>query len=127
VVEVVRPALAHDRDVVSDRFLPSSLAYQGVGRGLGVDFIETINRAATSELEPDLVVVLDVSDDVAERRGQVPSDRLERAGAEFHATVREAYRDLARERGWVIVDGARPIEDVSEQVWKLVANQLGLA
>ncbi len=127
VVEVVRPALAAGSDVVSDRYVPSSLTYQGVGRGLGVDFIETINYAATRDLRPDLVVVLDVPDMVAEQRGQVPGDRLERAGAEFHATVRQAYRDLAGERGWAVVDGSRSIEEVADQVWKLVADQLGLA
>ena len=127
VVEVVMPALAAGSDVVSDRYVPSSLAYQGVGRGLGVDFIETINRAATRELNPDLIVVLDVPDDVAEQRAPVAGDRLERAGAEFHAAVRAAYRDLAGERGWTVVDGARPIEEVSDQVWKLVAGHSGLA
>jgi len=127
VAEVIRPVLERGDDVVGDRYVPSSLAYQGVGRGLGVDFIETINRAATRELNPDLIVVLDVPDDVAEQRAPVAGDRLERAGAEFHAAVRAAYRDLAGERGWTVVDGARPIEEVSDQVWKLVAGHSGLA
>jgi dTMP kinase len=127
VVEVVQPALAEGADVVSDRYVPSSLAYQGVGRGLGADFIETINRAATRDLRPDVVVVLDVSDAVAEERARGPGDRLERAGGEFHATVRQAYRDLAGERGWAVIDGTRSIEGVSDQIWTLVAEQLGLA
>jgi dTMP kinase len=126
LVEVVRPALTAGKDVVSDRYVPSSLAYQGIGRELGIDFVDTINQAATRGLEPDLVIVLDVTDAVAAQRGQ-PGDRLERAGAEFHATVRQAYRDLAADRGWALVDAARSIDDVAEAVWKLVANRLGVA
>ncbi|HEV2309789.1 MAG TPA: dTMP kinase, partial [Acidimicrobiia bacterium] len=60
VLEVVRPALARGDWVVSDRFVPSSLAYQGVGRGLGVPAIEIVNGIATGGLEPDLVIVLDL-------------------------------------------------------------------
>ncbi len=126
VVEVVRPALAQGSDVVSDRYIPSSLAYQGVARGLGVDFVESINRAATRDLDPDLVVVLDVADGVADQRHS-PGDRLEREGPEFHATVREAYRALARERSWLVIDGNGSVEDTSEQIWKVVVGHLGLA
>jgi dTMP kinase len=126
VADVIRPALARGADVVSDRFVPSSLAYQGVGRGLGVDEVETLNRWATGGLEPDLVVVLDVDDGVAASRRAGPGDRLERAGAEFHAAVREAYRRLGADRGWVVLDGNDDAEVVSERVWEVVRARLGL-
>jgi dTMP kinase len=127
VTDVIRPALEAGDDVVSDRYVPSSLAYQGVARGLGIDFVETFNRAATRDLSPDLIVLLDVSDPVAEQRRDVLGDRLEREGAAFHSTVRQAYRELAGERGWTVVDADQPVEKVSEQVWEAVAAHLGLA
>ena len=126
VADVIRPALLRDADVVSDRFVPSSLAYQGVGRGLGVEAVEKLNRWATGDLDPDLVVVLDVDDEVARSRRAEPGDRLERAGDRFHATVREAYRTLAAERGWFVLDGNADVATVAERVWDVVQERLAL-
>jgi dTMP kinase len=126
VADVIRPALARDAIVVSDRFVPSSLAYQGVGRGLGVEKVERLNRWATGGLEPDLVVVLDVDEDVVTSRRATPGDRLERAGAGFHAAVRAAYRTLAADRGWVVIDGEPDVDAVAERVWDVVRVRLRL-
>ena len=126
VADVIRPALARGADVVSDRFVPSSLAYQGVGRGLGVERIEKLNRWATGGLEPDLVVVLDVDDAVAVSRRAGPGDRLERAGDEFHAAVRDAYRVLATDRGWIVLDGGADVDTVAERVWDAVRGRLDI-
>jgi dTMP kinase len=126
VADVIRPALERRADVVSDRYVPSSLAYQGVGRGLGVEKMERLNRWATGGLEPDLVVVLDVDDAVTEGRRLEPGDRLERAGAGFHAAVRDAYRSLAAERGWAVIDGDATVDVVAERVWGVVRQQLAL-
>lgn len=126
VADVIRPALARGADVVSDRYVPSSLAYQGVGRELGVDAVEKLNRWATGGLDPDLVVVLDVADDVARSRRAEPGDRLERAGAGFHVAVREAYRTLAPERGWAVLDGSADVATVAARVWDAVQERLGL-
>jgi dTMP kinase len=106
--------------------VPSSLAYQGVGRGLGVEKVEELNRWATGGLEPDVIVVLDVDDAVATSRREAPGDRLERAGAEFHAAVRHAYRTLGADRGWVVLDGNAEVETVAERVWEVVRERLGL-
>jgi len=125
VADIIRPALARGADVVSDRYVPSSFVYQGVGRGLGVERVEKLNRWATAGLEPDLVIVLDVDDATAESRRTEPRDRLERAGADFHAAVREAYRSLAADRGWVVIDGDAGIDVVAERVWRAV-ERLGL-
>ncbi len=121
VETVVRPALARGAHVVCDRFVPSSLVYQGVGRGLGVDAVDAMNRTATGGLVPAVVVVLDVTDAVAARRVPAARDRMERAGAGFHARVRAAYRDLAAERGWVVVDGTPDPDVVEAAVWSVVA------
>lgn len=120
VAEVIRPALDRGQWVVSDRFVPSSLVYQGVVRGLGVDTIDDLNRLGTASVAPDIVLVLDVDDDAIAGRGEDPTDRFEAEGAPFHAAVRVAYRALARERGWVVIDGDGSIDAVAERVWRAV-------
>lgn len=120
VAGVIRPALDRGAVVVSDRYIPSSLAYQGVARGLGVDEIARLSDWATDGLQPDLVVVLDVPPGDAERRRAAPQDRMEREPAEFRARVNQAYRDLADRFGWVVVDGSASIEKVADSLWALV-------
>lgn len=121
VAEVVRPALARGDWVVCDRFVPSSLVYQGVARGLGVDAVAGANAWATGDLQPDVIVVLDIDDAVAEsRRSQ--SDRLEREGADFHASVRAGYRDLARSHGWSLVDANASVDAVADRIWSIVTE-----
>lgn len=126
VAEVLQPALARGAWVVSDRFVPSSLAYQGVGRGLGVAEIEQLNALASRGIEPDLVVVLDLSLDAAKRRMGVTRDRLEGEDDAFALAVHEAYRDLAEVRGWDVVDADAPPEEVADAVWAVVRDRLSL-
>ena len=126
VAEVVRPALERGADVVSDRFAPSTLAYQGRARGLGVDVVASISRFAAGDLEPDLVVVLDVAHDQARARRPDPTDRFERAPDAFHRAVREAYRELAGSFGWVVVDGSAGAPgEVAERVWQACVARFG--
>jgi dTMP kinase len=120
VAEVIRPALDRGAVVVSDRYIPSSLAYQGVARGLGVDEIARLSAWATGELTPDLVVILDVAADEAAARRAGPEDRMEREPDSFRSAVNQAYRDLAVRFGWTTVDGSAPVEVVAEQVWAAV-------
>lgn len=124
VSELIEPSLARGAVVVCDRFSPSTLVYQGVARGLGVDAAEAVDRFATAGLQADVVVVLDVSEAVARRRSPEASDRFERAGAEFHTAVRAGYRDLAAARGWVVVAGDGTPEAVAALVWEAVAPHL---
>lgn len=117
VAEVVRPALDAGRDVVSDRYIGSSLAYQGIARGLGVDAIRHVSAWATGGLLPDAVVVLDVSATIALERTGGARDRMEAAGDDFHRAVVEGFRSLAAtEPGWVLVDGDGPVDDVAARV-----------
>src|SRR5439155_12420371 len=95
VAEVIEPALAAGRDVVTDRFAGSSLAYQGHGRGLPVADVARISAFATHGTEPDVVVLLDVTEEVAASRLDASPDRMESAGDEFHERVRAGYRELA--------------------------------
>ena len=120
VAEVIRPALERGAVVVSDRYVPSSLAYQGMARGLGVDEVARLSEWATGGLSPDLVVVLDVAAEEAAGRRAGPEDRMEREPDSFRAAVNEAYRDLAARFGWLLVDGSAPVAEVAEQIWVAV-------
>jgi dTMP kinase len=120
VAEVIRPALARGAVVVSDRYVPSSLAYQGVARALGVEEVARLSEWATGGLDPDLVLVLDVDPAAAAGRRAGPEDRMEREPDSFRVAVNEAYRDLAGRFGWRLLDGSASVEDVAEQVWAAV-------
>jgi dTMP kinase len=126
VAEVLRPALARGAWVVCDRFVPSSLAYQGVGRGLGVAEIEQLNALATAGIEPDLVIVLDLAPEAARRRMGAKRDRLEGEDDAFALAVHEAYRDLAEVRGWALVDADGSPDEVASAVWSVVCDRLEL-
>ncbi|MDQ1511095.1 MAG: dTMP kinase [Actinomycetota bacterium] len=122
--ERIAPDLAQRIVVVCDRFTPSTLAYQGLARGLGLEKVEAKIRQITGTIEPDVVVVLDLPDDVAEARITGDRDRFERAGADFHARVRAAYRELAPDRGWVVVDASGSPAEVADRVWAAVEPHL---
>jgi dTMP kinase len=128
IVEVVRPALAAGRHVVSDRSAWSSVVYQGIGRGLGLDAVRRINDWAVEGCWPDLVVLLDVDPMRAATRRARELDRLEQAGAGFHERVRAAYLDLAAADPcrWIVVDGSAPAAEVAVAVRAGVRDRLGL-
>ena len=118
VDEVIRPALARGADVISDRFLDSSLAYQGVARGLGVERVLELNLLATSGLLPDRTFLISLSPaEAAARRDREP-DRIEREGPAFAEEVDRAYREIARVFGQrvTVVDGSQKPEDIAEIV-----------
>ena len=117
VDKVIRPALAEGRVVVSDRFLDSSLAYQGGARGLGVEEVEQINRFATGGLVPDLTFLLDLSpSEAAARAGE--SDRFEDEGAALQEAVLDTYsRLMADDPGrWRHIDATRAPEEIHADV-----------
>jgi dTMP kinase len=124
VAEVIGPAIARGAIVVCDRYEPSTLAYQGVARGIGIDEVARLSKWAAHGVEPDAVIVLDVPDSIAEARVSALRDRFERAGAEFHARVRAAYRDLATSRGWMLVDGGGTRDEVAARVLAAVTAVL---
>ena len=125
VAEVILPALARGAWVVSDRHVPSSLAYQGVVRGLGVDAVAALSAFATGGLVPDLVLILDVDDATAGARRSPDADRMELEGDAFHADVRAAYRELAARFGWTVVDASGSPVQVAARVREAVARLLG--
>jgi dTMP kinase len=118
VDEVIRPALARGADVVCDRYLDSSLAYQGLARGLGVERVLGVNLTVTSGLLPDRTFLLLVPGEVAaQRRGRSP-DRIEREGDEFAAEVDRAYREIAEifAQRVVVLDGTAAPEKLAEEI-----------
>jgi dTMP kinase len=128
VSEVVRPTLAQGRHVVCDRFTGSTLAYQGYGRGLDLTELASVSRWAADQLEPDLVVLLDISEGAARARQGGAPDRFEAAGSEFHERVREGYRQLAvaHPERWAVVAASGSVPEVAQTVWQAVESRLGL-
>jgi len=117
VEKVIRPALEQGRVVVSDRFVDSSLAYQGGARGLGVEEVERINRFATGGLAPDLTFLLEIDPvAAAERTGE--RDRFEDEGTALQQAVLEAYERLAaaEPERWRRIDATRAPEQVHAEV-----------
>jgi dTMP kinase len=121
----VRPALARGEIVLSDRYTDSTLAYQGYGRGLGVDTVKTLHRIACAGIDPDLTILVDIDLETSlERaRSHKEADRMERQQAEFYDRVREGYLTLAREEPGriVVIEGRDTIENVAAKIWDVVA------
>lgn len=120
VARVIRPALERGADVICDRYVDSSLAYQGVARGLGMEPVLALNRPATGDLLPDRTFLLLVEPDVAAARSG--SDRIEREGSDFRARVDQGYRAVAEafaERV-TVVDGSLPEREIARMVGEQV-------
>jgi len=108
--EVILPALASECIVICDRFTDSTLAYQGYGRGLSLDLIETLNSIAAHGIAPDLVLLLDMDPSLALQRKIQPRDRFEFEDISFHERVRKGYLRLAEQdpERWCVLDATRP-------------------
>lgn len=124
VDDVIGPALARGEWVVSDRFVGSSLAYQGGARELGVRAVAELNEFATAGLEPDLVVYLSAPVDVLSARRTGRADRIESEGDEFLSAVARAYDTLAAERGWAVIDATADPDGVEAAVWVAVERRV---
>lgn len=125
VEEVVMPALDDGAIVISDRYVDSSVAYQGIVRGLGADHVRAVNRWGTSGLMPDMVFLLDVDPERGwDRSGR--EDRIEKEGVDFQRRVQGAYRLLAERHSsrFAIVDASRPAEAVAADIRRKVDSLL---
>ena len=127
VDRVIGPALAKGADVISDRYLDSSLAYQGVARGLGVDRVLALNIDAIRGVLPDLTFLLLVDVDVARRRSPKARDRIEREGDAFLDLVDKGFRELASRfpQRIVSIEGDRPVDDVAKEIREHVRERAG--
>jgi dTMP kinase len=129
VCEVIAPVLSAGRDVVTDRFSGSSLAYQGYGRGIDPAVVADVSDVATGGLTPDLNIFLDVPDEVARARtAGGDRDRIERAGEAFHVRVAQGFRAIAAAdpEHWVTVDGDGSVDEVAARVLAGVRGRLPL-
>lgn len=119
VARVIRPALTDGRVVVCDRFLDSSLAYQGAARGIGVEAVARINEIATGGLEPDLTFLLSIEPGAAAIRSG-HADRFEEEGGALQEAVLRGYEQIATGERWRRVDAARAPEEVHREVLAVV-------
>ena len=128
VADVIRPALLKGQHVVTDRFIASSLAYQGYASGLPIDEVLSLSLFATESLTPDLTILIDISiEESFNRRGQNP-DRFEQEDRSFHEKVRNGYLELAeaKKEKWVVIDGTGTLEEVAFLVDQAIKERLGL-
>jgi dTMP kinase len=127
VEDVIGPALKGGSTVVCDRYLDSSLAYQGVGRGLGIDRVLAFNIEAIRGALPDVTFLLLVDVDEARKRSSAARDRIEREGVAFLSLVDQGYRQLAAlfPQRIVAVDGARPVHDIAKEILEHVRERAG--
>ncbi len=125
--ELIEPTLTSGRHVVSDRSVYSTLAYQGYGRGLGVDEIKRINEWALNQVLPDIVVWIRIPREEAERRlAKRNLDRFEREGADFFARIADGFAEMAAAdpNRWILIDGTLPKDDVQAAIHAAVAPRL---
>jgi dTMP kinase len=129
VAQVVRPALAAGKVIISDRYADSTLAYQGYGRGLHLETLMTITLFATDGLLPDLTLYLDITPEEGLRRRQLGGDewnRLDAEALEFHQRVRDGYLELIKQEPerWVVIDAARTAEEVQAEIRAVMQARL---
>jgi len=125
--QVIRPALQAGSIVVCDRYLDSSVAYQGYGRDLGADYVRELSLWATKDLVPDLTVLLDVDPTIGLARVHSP-DRLESEPIAFHLRVRQAFLDIAAANPdrYLVIDASLGVDVIAGLIRERVARQLGL-
>tara|TARA_B110000014_G_C20044117_1_gene542840 strand:+ start:408 stop:1028 length:621 start_codon:yes stop_codon:yes gene_type:complete len=129
VEEIIRPNLEQGLHVVTDRFLASSIVYQGYATGLPVNEVRNLSVFATNGLLPDLTILIDVPVDISMRRRTDKPDRFERETLDYHEKVRQGYLKLAENTSeeWAVIDGSGSLEHVSEAVDEAIRDQLGLS
>jgi dTMP kinase len=126
VAEVIRPALEEGKVVICDRFTHSTMVYQGYGRGLDFTAIQMVNNMATRNLNPDLVIFLDIPPEQGLARKQNLKDRFELEDLSFHQRVRAGYVKLAAADPdhWLVIDASLPKDEVAGIIWDRVSQLL---
>jgi dTMP kinase len=127
VEEVIRPALEQGKIVVADRYMDSTIAYQGYGRGLDLEFLENLNLLCTGGINPDLTLLLDIDpyEGLKRRKKNIP-DRLEIEGMEFQARIRKGYLELLEKDPIRIkrIDATLPPDELVQEALKIFENNL---
>jgi dTMP kinase len=125
IAEVIGPARDAGRDVLCDRFVDSTVAYQGAARGLGTDFVESVNALVVGPNMPDLTLLLRIDPDVAAARHGEDNDRFELEGIEFQRAVAAAYDDIAARNPEriVVIDADQPVGEIADEIGAVVAER----
>lgn len=122
--EVISPAIEQGKIVIADRFIDSSYVYQGYGRGMGLELVDSVNKAAINGILPDLTIFFDISPEIALKRrmSKTGADRIEEQDMKFHMRVYNGYKELAKKFPQRIktVDSNRSIEEILIDVIKLI-------
>lgn len=130
VAEVIKPALEAGKVVICDRFVDSSVVYQGIARGLGIETAYGVNEYALQGLKPILTILMDLSaeEGIRRKKNQAELDRMELAGLDFHRKVAQGYRDLAamHPERIVTIDAALPITEIHDKIEAVVMERLAL-
>ena len=126
VAELIRPALEEGKVVLCDRFTHSTMVYQGYGRGLDFTAIKMVNNMATRYLNPDLIILLDISPKQGLARKQSLKDRFELEDLSFHQRVREGYLKMAAAEPdrWLVIDAMLPKRKIAGIIWDRVSQLL---
>lgn len=136
VEELIKPQLAAGKIVISDRFVDSTLAYQGFGRQLEIDYLKTVNKMATGNLGPDLVVLIDIRPELGLKRimenraqsGQSGTDRIEQENISFHQKVREGFLALSQQDNerYLVVSGEKEQLSLGQEIYSQVKNKFNI-
>ena len=129
VEQIIRPALAQNKLVMSDRFVDSTIVYQGIVGGVAPDDIYAMNHVACGDIYPDVTIILDIDSQIglarAKSRG-AGEDRFETKGLAYHEKVRAGFLDIAADDPWrcVVINANRTPDDIAEDVWRVVRPHL---
>ncbi len=121
VAQVIVPSLERGDVVLSDRYIPSSLVYQGVVRGLGVNEVAALSKFAAGDHVPDVILCFDLDDHLAAERADEHPDRIEQEGQVFQQKIRDAYRRLSAEHSWSVVDAYGTEDEVFARIVNLIS------
>ncbi len=129
VSQIIIPALQSKKIVICDRYYDSTTAYQGCGRGISLDAVKQINKLAALGTVPDITFFIDIPlSEVALRLkvSKASADRMESSGDAFYEKVRKGFFDIAKSEPerFLVIDGNRYIESVSDEIWKIVSQNL---
>ena len=122
---IIIPELKSGKWVIADRYSDSTLAYQGGGRGIDLDWLVRLNDFATFGIQPDVTFYIDVDTDIGlQRRNNISDDRIEKAGLEFQNEIRNKYLEIINNfsKRCVLVDGKLSIKEISNLIWKEIKN-----
>jgi dTMP kinase len=127
VSDVIIPALKSNKIVICDRFTGSTVAYQGYGRGLDLNTVQSINMVSSAGIEPNLNILLDLPVEKGlSRKHSSGNDRFEAEDIAFHENVRKGYLEIAEQNSykWMVVDAGLSREEISDIIWDRVGNLL---